>query len=73
MEPHLWANFCDLIGKEEFKAWQRDTGRQPEMFDYMRKLFKSKTQAEWCEFLKGCDCCWAPVLGVDEVFSRHAL
>ena len=71
VEPHLWANFCDLIGKEEFKAWQRDTGRQPEMFDYMRKLFKSKTQAEWCEFLKGCDCCWAPVLGVDEVFSNE--
>lgn len=69
VEPHLWANFCDLIGREEFKAWQRDTERQPEMFEYLRTLFKTKTRDEWCETLRGCDCCWAPVLGVDEVFA----
>lgn len=71
VEPHLWANFCDKIGKEEFKEWQRVTEKQPEMFDYMRALFKTRTQAEWCAFLDGVDCCWAPVLGVDEVFANE--
>lgn len=74
IEPHLWANFCDKIGKEEFKLWQRDLSKQDEMFAYLREMFKSRTQAEWIEFLAGVDCCWAPVLDLAEVFSDpHAL
>lgn len=74
IEPHLWANFCDKIGKEEFKAWQRDLSKQDEMFAYLRDLFKSKTQAEWIEELTGVDCCWAPVLNLEEVFhDPHAI
>lgn len=69
VEPHLWANFCDKIGKEEFKAWQRVSEKQAEMFAYLRDLFQTKTQAEWCSFLDGVDCCWSPVLNIDEVFS----
>lgn len=69
VEPHLWANFCDRIGREDFKSWQRELDRQPEMFDYLRKLFKTRTQKEWCAFLTGVDCCWAPVLHIDEVFD----
>ena len=38
-------------------------------FEYLRALFKTKTRDEWCETLRDCDCCWAPVLGVDEVFA----
>ena len=69
IEPHLWANFCDAIGKEEFKLWQRDLTKQDEMFAYLRELFKSKTQAEWIEKLTGVDCCWAPVKNLEEVFA----
>ena len=69
VEAHLWGNFCDKIGKEEFKAWQRDVSKQPEMFEYMTELFKTKTLAEWCEELDGVDCCWSPVLSIDEVFN----
>lgn len=71
VEPHLWANFCDKIGKEEFKQWQRAIDKQPEMFTYLRALFKTKTQKEWCEVLNGVDCCWAPVLNIDEVFKNE--
>ena len=69
IEPHLWANFCDAIGKEEFKAYQRDLTKQDEMFAYLRDMFKSKTQAEWIEKLTGVDCCWAPVKNLEEVFA----
>lgn len=69
IEPHLWANFCDAIGKEEFKAYQRDLTKQDEMFAYLRDMFKSKTQAEWIEKLSGVDCCWAPVKNLEEVFA----
>mgnify|MGYP000211396800 FL=1 len=69
IEPHLWANFCNVIGKEEFIQWQRDLSKQDEMFSYLRSMFKSKTQAEWIEKLTGVDCCWAPVKNLEEVFS----
>lgn len=70
VEPHLWANFCEKIQKPEYIEWQRVVEKQPEMFQTLRALFKTKTQAEWCEFLKDVDCCWAPVLQLDEVFQN---
>lgn len=74
IEPHLWANFCDRIGREEYKLWQRDLTKQDVMFTELRALFRTKTQAEWIEFLKDVDCCWAPVKDLDEVFSdAHVL
>lgn len=74
IEPHLWANFCDKIGREDYKAWQRDLTKQDVMFTELRALFKTRTQAEWIEFLDGVDCCWAPVKDLAEVFADpHAI
>ncbi len=70
VEPHLWGNFCDYLGKEEFKEWQRVPEKQDEMFSYLREIFKSKTREEWERELKDVDACWAPVLGIDEVFEN---
>lgn len=69
VEAHLWGNFCDKIGKEEYKAWQRDVSKQPEMFQYLKEMFLSKTLEEWKEELKDVDCCWSPVSTVEEVFE----
>ncbi len=69
LEARLWANFCDHIGKEEFKAWQNDPSKQDEMRAYLTDLFKTKTQAEWCEDLADLDCCWAPVKNIEETFE----
>jgi Predicted acyl-CoA transferases/carnitine dehydratase len=70
VEPHLWANFCDYLGKDEFKEWQRVIEKQDEMFSYLRAMFRTKTRAEWEIELKDVDACWAPVLGIDEVFAN---
>ncbi len=69
LEAHLWANFCDHIGKEEFKAWQNDPSKQDEMRAYLTDLFKTKTQAEWCEDLADVDSCWSPVKTIGEAFD----
>jgi crotonobetainyl-CoA:carnitine CoA-transferase CaiB-like acyl-CoA transferase len=69
IEPHLWANFCDHIGKPEFKGWQRNLNKQDEMFAFIGRLFKTKTRDEWTEDLAGVDACWSPVLELDEVFD----
>jgi len=39
----------------------------PNLTAQFTKIFKSKTQAEWCELLEGTDACFAPVLPVGDV------
>ena len=34
--------------------------------DRLAALFRTRTQAEWCELLEGSDACFAPVLELDE-------
>lgn len=34
--------------------------------DILENVFRTKTQAEWCELLEGTDACFAPVLSVAE-------
>lgn len=41
------------------RNWDDYTGK-------LAALFKTKTQAEWCELLEGSDACFAPVLPLDE-------
>lgn len=37
----------------------------------LEAVFRSRTREEWCDLLEGTDCCFAPVLGVDEA-PHHA-
>lgn len=69
VEAHLWCNFCDKIGKAEYKELQRDASRQDEIKAYLRELFLTRTLEEWKGFLADVDCCWSPVATVDEVFD----
>ena len=66
VEAHLWANFCNVIGRPEYAEWQRDLSRQDEMKAEISRIFKEKTLAEWKEFLADVDCCWSPVATVGE-------
>jgi alpha-methylacyl-CoA racemase len=34
--------------------------------EYFAGIFRTKTRAEWCQLLEGTDCCFAPVLSLDE-------
>jgi alpha-methylacyl-CoA racemase len=36
----------------------------------LNSTFKTRTRAQWCELLEGSDCCFAPVLSMDEV-AQH--
>lgn len=69
VEAHLWANFCNVIGRPEYAEWQRDLSRQDEMKAEISRIFKEKTLAEWKEFLADVDCCWSPVATVGEALE----
>ena len=71
LEPKFWANFCRVVGREEWVARQFDDGeRRENLFNELRALFKSRTQSEWIERMRDADCCCEPVLSMSEAFAH---
>lgn len=69
IEPHLWANLCKYLGKEEFIAWQNQDDKQGVMFEALREIFRQKDRDEWNAILQKVDVCVAPVKNLAEVFQ----
>jgi alpha-methylacyl-CoA racemase len=68
LEEKFWHGFCDVLGREDLKAWRRngppaETARARQ--EVAREVAKS-TWAEWHDRLAGTDCCVSPVLTLDE-------
>lgn len=71
LEPKFWSNFCRAVGRDDLIARQFDSGPQREnLFEEVRSIFKSRTQAEWIELMRDVDCCAEPVLSMAEAFSH---
>ena len=69
LEPHLWANLCREIGKEEFIAYQTDPGKWEEVLSYLQQLFLTKTRDEWFEQMSPKSIFIGKVYSLDEVFT----
>lgn len=70
LEPHLWANFCRGIEREDLI--EQAFGGQ-EVIDQLTDLFGSRDLAYWNDFSQEVDCCLEPVLTVEEALtSEHA-
>jgi alpha-methylacyl-CoA racemase len=67
IEPQFYALLIEKAGldKEKFAA-QMDASRWVGYKDELTRVFKSKTQAEWCRIMEGTDVCFAPVLSLRE-------
>jgi alpha-methylacyl-CoA racemase len=67
IEPQFYALLIEKAGldPEHFSA-QMDASRWDEYKAELSEVFKSKTQAEWCQIMEGTDVCFAPVLSVFE-------
>lgn len=67
IEPQFYALLLekaqldpDVFGK------QMDPRKWPELKEKLDMVFKTKTQADWCELMEGTDVCFAPVLDYNE-------
>ena len=69
LESHFWRALCDYVGKPEYAALQHDEERREEIIAFLRETFKRKTRDEWLAELRDLEICFAPVLGLDEVFA----
>jgi crotonobetainyl-CoA:carnitine CoA-transferase CaiB-like acyl-CoA transferase len=75
LEPKFWENFCKAVGREELISKQYLEGEERlRLIEEVQRLFKSKTQKDWVEFLKNADACCEPILNFGEVFQHpHVL
>ena len=54
-EPHFWANFCKLVGREDLIGRAYDLTAIP----IVGEIIRSKTAAEWSDLMENERICWA--------------
>ena len=58
LEPKFWAALCGKLGCPEFIPDQFAEGeRQAEIIESLRRIFRTKSTAEWLEVFNGADVC----------------
>jgi crotonobetainyl-CoA:carnitine CoA-transferase CaiB-like acyl-CoA transferase len=70
IEGKFWENFCKAVGRTDladkpYAAYQQGDKNT----EVLKEIFAGKTQAEWVEFMKKVDDCFAPVLTPEEVLE----
>jgi alpha-methylacyl-CoA racemase len=73
IEPQFYALLKEKAGLEEgVFGDQNDKANWPELTAKLEAVFKTKTQAQWCELMEGTDVCFAPVLNFMDAPSHPA-
>lgn len=67
IETVFWKNFCDAVGRPELIDRQSEPLPQTDLINEVATIFRSRTRAEWDTMLAKVDCCYHPVLDMDEV------
>jgi alpha-methylacyl-CoA racemase len=67
IEPKFYAQLLELTGiAPESLPQQVDGTDKADLKSRMAEVIKSKTRQQWCALLEGTDCCFAPVLDMNE-------
>ncbi|HVF88716.1 MAG TPA: CoA transferase, partial [Blastocatellia bacterium] len=71
LEPKFWESFCRRAGREDLIARQFEEGEgRDSLFEELRLIFKSRSQAEWVESMGEGETCCEPVLSLSEAFDH---
>lgn len=71
IETVFWENFCNAVGRPELVARQNEPLPQSDLIAEVAAIFKTRTRADWDAHLADVDCCYHPVLDINEV-ADHA-
>ncbi|MBX3705879.1 MAG: CoA transferase [Pseudomonadales bacterium] len=67
IEPQFYALLLEKTGVDKAKfAPQMDPAQWPALKEELARVFRTRTQAEWCSIMEGTDVCFAPVLSIFE-------
>lgn len=68
LEPHFWAGFCALIGRDDLATSGMVTGPEAQaVAAAVGEAVAARPFAEWVDVLSRADVCVEPVLTLDEV------
>jgi alpha-methylacyl-CoA racemase len=71
IEPQFYALLLKHTGLEgEDLPPQTDRAHWPQMHERLKRIFRSKTRAEWVEIMQQTDICFAPVLRMSEAIEH---
>lgn len=71
IEPQFYALLMEKADLDPaIFGEQNNPAKWPELKIALEEVFKTKTQAQWCELLEGSDACFAPVLDFLEAPSH---
>lgn len=70
MEEKFWRNFCDAVGAPDlYEGKETLPGEDNPYFVRLRDIIKAHDFAYWLKFFEENDCCFAPVLNVEEALK----
>ena len=72
IEPQFYAELRRLTGLADDPAFDRqhDPAAWPMLAERLAEIFRTRTQAEWCDLIGDHEVCFAPVLDLEEA-PRH--
>lgn len=74
IEPRFWTNFCRSAGREDWVARHGDATPQTALISEVSAFFANLTLAEATERFGPAQCCFSPVLDLDEAIrTPHAI
>lgn len=73
LEKKFWDAFCKAVSRDDLVSGHLSRAIPGEpVYEELKKLFLSKTLREWEDLLDPADCCFTPILRLDEALSgRH--
>ena len=70
LEPALWADLCEAIGREDLISKQfPEKTEQESVVSELGRIFARRTRAEWIEFLADKDVACEPVNTIEEALG----
>ncbi len=74
IEGKFWANFCEVIGREDLNSKQFVTkNEEKKILSEVREIMRTKTRKEWIKLMEGKDICVTPVYSMGEVIQDPQL
>jgi crotonobetainyl-CoA:carnitine CoA-transferase CaiB-like acyl-CoA transferase len=77
LEPSFWENLCRFFEREDYipygqspdDTYKKPDEKQQEIFNFLRRIFLTKTRDEWFDLLAPKDIPITKVYSMDEVFT----
>jgi len=73
LEAQFFDNFCDIIGKQEWKEEGFFGGESARRKQELQGIFLTKTLSEWMDLFSKQDTCVEPVLSLSEALSGEVV